>query len=128
MYDIKPLQNLRNLVKLTLKSNQINAITAIQSLVSLQILKKIPFDKYKFATITFEHDDYSDIDDYVKKESRNYLESQGYILVVNDVSNDGLCAYEDWWVHPDLVNMELVEKIINNSKPINSISKIMFQD
>jgi hypothetical protein len=38
----------------------------------------------------------------------------GYELVVNDVSPDGISNFEDWWVHPDLVDSEII-KVMKDS-------------
>jgi len=79
--------------------------------VSLAILQRIPFDTHKFATITFEHDAYTDDIGHVRAESREYLQSQGYELVVSDVAFDKTNSYEDWWVHPDLVKKKTIKKM-----------------
>jgi len=78
---------------------------------------------YKFATITFEHDIYAsdnenDIWAITRKRSREIFTKRGYVLVFPDVrlpSNTSYrgkqCgAFEDWYVHPDLVDMELINK------------------
>lgn len=91
--------------------------------VSLQILKKIPFDRYKFGIITFEHDYYADIDKSIREQSRQYLESQGYVLVIGNVSMNDYCPYEDWWVHPDLVSEEKYIKILEAKKEVVNIKK-----
>jgi hypothetical protein len=66
--------------------------------VSFEILKKIPFDSYKFRVITFEHDYY--LDQSVRDDSRAFLSSKGYELVVSDVAYSKGKNFEDWWVHP----------------------------
>ena len=68
------------------------------------VLTKIPFDEYKFAVITYEHDDYVDITQTYKEKSREYLFSKGYVLAVPDVTPVDGFSFEDWWVHPDLVD------------------------
>lgn len=73
--------------------------------VSYDILSKIPFEKLKFAVITFEHDCYA-AGDVIKEKSRKLLKSFGYKLIFDEVSFDGKNSYEDWWVHPKLVDME----------------------
>lgn len=78
---------------------------------SLKVLKTIPFDEYKFAVITFEHDRYTDPDSTVQQEARAYLEAYGYKLVVDDISPDKSRPYEDWYVHPDLVDSEIIDKM-----------------
>lgn len=81
--------------------------------ITYDILNKIPFDKYKFAIITYEHDYYIDETKSFQEKSRNYLEALGYLRVISNISPDDNRSYEDWWVHPDLVNMEIVNKIMN---------------
>lgn len=80
--------------------------------VSFKALLSIPLDTYKFAVITFEHDAYSDPDSDVISKSRKYLESYGYKMVVNNIAPDDWRAYEDWWIHPELVDKKIVDKFI----------------
>jgi hypothetical protein len=81
------------------------------------------FNEYKFATITFEHDIYSSDDEndiwaITRKRSREIFENRGYVLIFPDVqlpSNTSYrgkqCgAFEDWYVHPDLVDIDLINK------------------
>lgn len=70
--------------------------------VTLAALKRIPHDAYRFRVITFEHD-YTAGGAAERMESRAYLGSLGYQLVVSDVSWKDWIV-EDWWVHPDLVD------------------------
>lgn len=86
------------------------------------------FDKYKFATITFEHDicysRYEKSSDTIfhttRERSREILKKYGYVRVFGDVSNafeNGYdWPYEDWYVHPDLVDMEYVNSIVEKNK------------
>ena len=69
---------------------------------SLQVLFRIPFEKCRFAVITFEHDAYCS--EGIRERSRAYLESLGYELVVTDIAPDKYMNFEDWWVHPDLID------------------------
>lgn len=81
-----------------------------------EILLKIPFDKYKFRIITYEHDYYADVTQKCRDLSRSYLQNLGYKLVVNDVcaDKDKRCSFEDWWVHPELVDSNIL-KIMEDS-------------
>ena len=79
------------------------------SKTTFEILTAIPFDQYKFAVITYEHDHYVDMTSTYRTKSRNYLKSWGYELVVTNVSQDDKTPFEDWWVHPDLVDKETIE-------------------
>jgi len=65
-------------------------------------LLKIPFDKYKFNVITYEHDKYTSGIEYMKK-SREYLKSKGYHLLSENVHVFGR-DFEDWYLHPELIN------------------------
>lgn len=84
--------------------------------VSFQVLLSIPFDIYKFAVITFEHDHYADPDGNYREKSRKYLETQGYILVVSNVAPDNNRPYEDWYIHPDLVNIDNISELVDTSE------------
>ena len=77
--------------------------------ISYETLLQIPFWKHKFRVITFEHDAYVDDTKSIREKSRKYLESYGYKLVVANVSPDAYSPYEDWWVHPELVDVHLIE-------------------
>jgi hypothetical protein len=79
--------------------------------VTYQILLTIPFDFYKFRVITFEHDYYTDPNKNIQEKSKKYLESYGYIRVVNNIAPDEWRSYEDWWVHPDVIDVEIIEKM-----------------
>lgn len=74
----------------------------------------LPFNKYKFRFITYEHDHYTDITQSYRQKSRMFLESLGYKILVNDVVPFGEYSFEDWWYHPDLVDEDRV-KLIQNS-------------
>ena len=80
---------------------------------------KIPFDKYKFAVITYEHDYYIDRTQSYREKSRKFLQEKGYVLVANDISPEGKSNFEDWWVHPDLID----ENILNTMSLVNDETK-----
>lgn len=91
-----------------------------------ECMLKIPFDKYKFAVITYEHDDYIDITRSCKRKSREFLEERGYVLVVNDVSVDGISTFEDWWVHPDLVDQNIINIMRSDFNKITNIGEYFY--
>jgi hypothetical protein len=76
-----------------------------------ECMLRIPFDKYKFAVITYEHDYYVDVTKSYREKSREFLKSKGYELIANDISPDGISNFEDWWVHPDLVDKNIIERM-----------------
>ena len=77
---------------------------------TFKALQQLPWDRLLFRVITFEHDTYNG-GDRVRHASRKYLRERGYELVVSNMSDQGLDHnYEDWWVHPDLVDRSLIDK------------------
>jgi hypothetical protein len=89
------------------------------------VLKSLPLDEYKFAVITYEHDYYVDISRTYRDKSREYLKSKGYELVISNVSPTTWSSFEDWWVHPDLVSRERIEKIKNIDDTVKKIDDYM---
>jgi len=80
---------------------------------TLEILNDTILPEYRFGTITFEHDIYRGNHFNTKERSREIFENNGYIRVFGDISNDGY-AFEDWYVYPDLVDLEFIDKIKRN--------------
>jgi hypothetical protein len=81
------------------------------------------FGEYKFATVIFETDIYRGDWYNTRARSREIFEANGYVRVFSDVMislpeiGRGDCPFEDWYVHPDLVDMSM----INSIKQSNSI-------
>ena len=98
-------------LQIDLEANNGSTIRTLEKL-DLEVL-----DNYKFATVTFEHDIYHTNYGNTRSKSRDIFAKRGYVCVFQDVHNDGM-PYEDWYVHPDLVDMEYVEslKTRNNKK------------
>jgi hypothetical protein len=69
-----------------------------------EALLSIPFDKYRFNVITYEHDYYVDLTRSYRDKSRDYLSKLGYILLVPNVSPDDISPFEDWWIRPEIIN------------------------
>lgn len=91
-----------------------------------ECMLKIPFDEYKFAVITYEHDYYVDVTRSYREKSREFLKSKGYVLVVNDLSGDGISNFEDWWVHPDLVDHNIITKMTSVIDGIHHSKEYIF--
>jgi hypothetical protein len=72
---------------------------------TLSVLKKLPLNTHKFRVITFEHDTY-DQGPGIRNEAREFLLSHGYILYVGDAAFNPTTPYEDWYVHPDYVDVD----------------------
>ena len=93
---------------------------------SYEILLKIPFDKYKFKIITFEHDYYNDKNKIIRQKSRDYLLNKGYQLIAGNISpNDFNNPFEDWWINPKLININ--ENLIDIDKEYLYGEKYLFK-
>lgn len=100
--------------------------------LSLSVLNILPFSDYRFRTITIEHDAYLYGDKY-RKEQRKVLKKLGYEMVCSNVlvPNPGHagytgepCPFEDWWIHPEEFDPELIAKIkCDMTQPIEIIAK-----
>ena len=81
------------------------------TLRTLQNLDRNIFDTYTFATVTFEHDIYHSNKHNTREISREIFARRGYTPVFQDV-NDGIqYPYEDWYVHPTLVNTWYIQEL-----------------
>ena len=69
---------------------------------TLQALKVLPLDDYRFSVITYETDVYS-VGADIQDEQIEILESHGYQLVSKNVKCEGN-PYEDWWIDPSVVS------------------------
>lgn len=90
-----------------------------------EALLSIPFDEYKFRVITYEHDHYVDVSGSYRDKSRKYLTKMGYELVVSNVAEDDESAFEDWWVHPDLVDRSIVNIMKATDDSVKNAGKYM---
>ena len=83
--------------------------------LTLACLVGLPLDRVKFRVVTCEHDVYR-TSRSVKNAMRGIFEGYGYVRVVEDQMMAGtfeidgrqemtLVPVEDWWVHPDLVDL-----------------------
>ena len=89
---------------------------------TLPVLRKLPFDKLRFRVMTVEHDAYR-TGDPVRQEMRNILRGAGYELIAADVivhhewkecpeavALNGFLPFEDWYVRPELVDMNVANR------------------
>ena len=89
---------------------------------TLNLLNTTVFDKYKFATVTFEHDIYTGDYFNTRESSRQIFKDRGYVLTFPDVKvffMNSYNSFEDWYIHPDLISSE----IINKCKTSDSLNK-----
>jgi tetratricopeptide (TPR) repeat protein len=92
---------------------------------TLEILKRIPFNKYTFRVITFEHDGYRELHPTIKKEAEKHLKENGYVRVVSNIAPDDWRYYEDWWVHPKYVDKNILYKMIVDDEEVKSAENYM---
>jgi hypothetical protein len=95
------------------------------ALQSLNVLFKIPFEKHRFAVITFEHDGFKCPEAITR--SRQYLSSHGYLRVIGNISADGYENFEDWYVHPDLVNSKIIDRMLDQSEETKRADRYMLK-
>jgi hypothetical protein len=95
---------------------------------TLELLNTTVFPDYKFATVTFEHDIYRGDYFNTRKRSREIFENNGYVRIFGDIYNpDESAQFEDWYVHPDLVDINYVNSVkeigpIHYNAAINKLS------
>lgn len=88
---------------------EIHGCSALQTLVKLN---EGVLQHHRFAVVTFQHDAYRKMS-YVngtRDKSRTIFHSLGYILLYADVN-----AFEDWYVHPDLVSPAILKNRLLSS-------------
>ena len=70
---------------------------------SIQILRNLPLERFKFNVIQFEHDAYR-LDNKIRDEARSILTSRDYVLVTQNICFRPDVEYEDWWVHSSIID------------------------
>ena len=96
--------------------------------ITYEILTRIPFHKYRFAVITYEHDYYNDESKSYRDKSRKYLQGLGYKLIVGNIAPTKGKPFEDWWVHPDLVDVNRLKRILQVDSEELIPKEFFFQD
>ena len=88
---------------------------------------RIPFDNYKFRVITYEHDEYVDPKGQWQHQAKVVLESKGYQRVISNVSPVENSPFEDWYVHPELVDINRLDSILSNDDTVTKIDDFMLK-
>lgn len=100
---------------------------------TLNCLKLMPLDTYRFSVITYETDFY---DSSVTREaslknrdeSRAILQSHGYELVVGNVANTSTeDPFEDWYVDPKVVDPKILSLFKGSPELNQPASKYMLK-
>ena len=92
---------------------------------TLNALKALPLDDYRFSVITYETDVYKDGPD-AGEEAMEILLSKGYQLVVRNVANQNN-PYEDWYVDPTAVDPKIVEKFVQKGRLSKESTECIFR-
>lgn len=142
--EIKKFQNTRNNLAITHNALTLNYSELFSKLkfnsnidylqidcepaeVTYKILQQIPFDEYNFRVITYEHDYYADETKSFREKSRKFLENKGYVLVAGNIAPDKNSTFEDWWVHPKLVNPEIIKLMTDFSNGVKKADEYMLK-
>jgi len=87
--------------------------------ITLECLKKLPLEDYRFSVITFETDLYAGGQD-VQIEHWQILSSLGYQRVVKNIKNEGN-PYEDWWIDPLEINEHMWKQFLNEDVEFSEV-------
>jgi len=87
--------------------------------ITLESLKKLPLEDYRFSVITFETDLYAGGQE-VQKEQWEILSSLGYQRVVKNIKNEGN-PYEDWWVDPLAIDEFIWKQFVNENVEFSEV-------
>lgn len=87
--------------------------------ITLECLKKLPLEEYRFSVITFETDLYAGGQE-VQKEHWEILSSLGYQRVVKNVKNEGN-PYEDWWIDPLVIDEDMWKQFVNENVEFSEV-------
>jgi hypothetical protein len=95
---------------------------------TLNCLKLIPFDEYRFSVITYETDLYDPSINRIQSlrnrdESREIILSHGYELVGGNICNTSKNDFfEDWYIDPKIVNKDILN-LYEKSTEFNDIAE-----
>jgi hypothetical protein len=87
--------------------------------ITLECLKKLPLEDYRFSVITFETDLYAGGQD-VQIEHCKLLTSFGYQRVVKNIKNEGN-PYEDWWIDPLVIGEHMWKQFLNKNVEFSEV-------
>lgn len=91
---------------------------------SYKTLLNVPFDKYSFSIITYEHDFYCDRTSSFQQKSSDYLEDLGYVKLIKNIAPDNHRNYEDWWINTSIFsnfNCDLIKDTSDSTKNSKNI-------
>jgi len=95
--------------------------------ITYQILTRLNFDHCKYKVITYEHDYYVDESKTYRDKSRAFLKSKGYMLIAGNVAPNDTDNFEDWWIYPELVDSEIVNKMVQKDDKIKNAFNCLYE-
>ena len=87
------------------------------TLTTLEYFDKHVFTKHTFGVVTFEHDIYRGDYFQTRTQSREIFRRNGYVRIFSNVSvfvEGKWSPFEDWYAHPQLVNANLLQRIVHH--------------
>jgi hypothetical protein len=93
------------------------------SIQSLNCLKILPLDNFRFSCISFEDDVYDpantvEYNQNIKRESQEILKSHGYVLVNDNVANMGNDPFEQWWLDGTYFDKSTIDKFMREDDSV----------
>jgi hypothetical protein len=90
-----------------------------------RLIENFPFNEFKFKVLTVEHDKYR-FGQEVQDRMMAILTKHGYQIICKNINARPGFAFEDWYVHPDLVDMAIANKYKCDNLPWQEIvSKLL---
>lgn len=89
---------------------------------TLECLKNLPLNDYRFSVITYETDFYSEESSVqeairIRNESRQILLSYGYELIGKGIACSGpMDVFEDWYVDPIVISSEIYSQLLSQEE------------
>jgi hypothetical protein len=90
-----------------------------------EILTMLPWDQCTFGVITYEHDHYTDVSGAFRSKSRSFLLSKGYLLIASNIAPNETSCYEDWYVHPEHIDPNIIKIMLASDDSIKNAEKYM---
>ena len=95
--------------------------------VTYEILTKLNFDSCDYKVITYEHDYYADDTKLYRDKSRKFLTEKGYFLIAGDVAPNDTDNFEDWWVLPEYIDMDIMSKMSKQDDSIKNANTCIYE-
>jgi|APCry1669192522_1035417.scaffolds.fasta_scaffold01682_3 Macrocin-O-methyltransferase (TylF) len=91
------------------------------------LIENFPFHDFKFKVLTVEHDKYR-FGQEVQDRMMAILTKQGYEIICKNINARPGFPFEDWYVHPDLVDMTIANKYRCDNLPWQEIVTMLKED